>query len=366
MKYFSKITLLLFCFAVIQFATQPLLAAESDGHKSGSEFDAKDLIMEHVVDAYEWHITTINGKPISIPLPVILIGEKSGFQVFMSSKFEENHGQYNGFYISNSEKYKGRIVEKSASGEELRPWDFSITKNVLSLLINSIIVLCIVLGLASFYKKQKKTGVYKAPRGFLGLIEIVVMSIENDVVKPCVGKNYAKFSPYLHTVFFFILTNNWMGLIPFFPGGANVTGNITITFVLAMFTFVLINIYGTKEYWRDIFWPDVPMWLKIPPFMPIIEFVGVFTKPFALMIRLFANILAGHAIAISLICLIFMTVSQGVAMNTSMTVVSIILSLFMGLIEVLLTLIQSYVFTLLSAVFIGMAQAEPHKATAKH
>ena len=340
---------------------QSFAGEEPTKEHTSSQFDAKEVIMEHVGDAYEWHITTINGKPISIPLPVIVVGS-NGLNVFMSTKLEE--GAYNGYYISHSEKYKGKLVEKNAAGEEVRPWDFSITKNVLSLLINSAILLTIILSVASFYKKQKKTGEYKAPRGFIGFMEIIIMNIEDEVIKPCVGKNYAKFSPYLLTAFFFILINNLMGLIPIFPGGANVTGNIAVTMVLSLFTFFYVNAFATKEYWREIFWPDVPIWLKIPPFMPIIEFVGVFTKPFALMIRLFANILAGHSIAISLVCLIFITASQGPAISGSMTVVSVLLSVFMGLVEVLVTCIQAYVFTLLSAVFIGLAQVEPH--TAKH
>jgi F-type H+-transporting ATPase subunit a len=358
MKDFSRIIVLLFCF-VAASALHPAFAAEEQGKHESAAFSAKDVIMEHVTDAYEWHITTINGKHISIPLPVIVVGQ-NGLNVFFSSKLEEGHGSYNGFYLSESEKYKGKLVEKNASGEEIRPWDFSITKNVFSLLINSGILLAIILGVASFYKKQKKTGELKAPRGFIGFMEMIVMNIENEVIKPCIGKNYAKFSPYLLTAFFFILINNLMGLIPIFPGGANVTGNIAITLILSLFTFFYVNIFGTKEYWREIFWPDVPIWLKVPPFMPIIEFVGVFTKPFALMIRLFANILAGHSIAISIVCLVFITASQGPALNSSMTVVSVLLSVFMGLVEVLVSCIQAYVFTLLSAVFIGLAQVEPH------
>lgn len=362
---FSKIKLFFLCF-IFGALLQGLHASpETGGHEApNGNFDAKTVIMEHVGDAYEWHITTIKGKPISIPLPVIVFSQNKGFAVFMSSKLEEEHGMYDGFYISHSEKYKGKLVEKNAAGEEIRPWDFSITKNVLSLLINSAILLLIILSVASFYKKQKKANTYKAPRGFIGFMEVIIMNIENEVIKPCVGKNYARYSPYLLTAFFFILVNNLMGLIPIFPGGANVTGNIAITLILSLFTFFYVNIFGTKEYWREIFWPDVPIWLKIPPFMPIIEFVGVFTKPFALMIRLFANILAGHSIAISLVCLIFITASQGPAISTSMTVVSVLLSVFMGLVEVLVTCIQAYVFTLLSAVFIGLSQVEPH--TAKH
>jgi len=157
-----------------------------------------------------------------------------------------------------------------------------------------------------------------------------------------------------------------MGLIPIFPGGANVTGNIAITFVLAIITFIIVNLSGSKEYWKDIFWPEVPLWLKAPvPIMPVIEIVGVFTKPFALMIRLFANMIAGHSIVLGLTCLIFVTVSMGQAMNTSMTIVSVIMTLFINIVELLVAYIQAYIFTMLSAVFIGLARIEPHHAPEK-
>jgi len=157
-----------------------------------------------------------------------------------------------------------------------------------------------------------------------------------------------------------------MGLIPIFPGGANVTGNIAITFVLAIITFIIVNLSGSKEYWKDIFWPEVPLWLKAPvPIMPAIEIVGVFTKPFALMIRLFANMIAGHSIVLGLTCLIFVTVSMGQAMNTSMTIVSVIMTLFINIVELLVAYIQAYIFTMLSAVFIGLARIEPHHAPEK-
>jgi len=153
-----------------------------------------------------------------------------------------------------------------------------------------------------------------------------------------------------------------MGLIPIFPGGANVTGNIAVTLVLALFTFFVVNIFGTREYWKEVFWPDVPTWLKVPvPIMPAIELVGVFTKPFALMIRLFANILAGHSIVLGLTCLIFVTANLGPAINGSMTLVSVLLTVFISFVEILVAYIQAYVFTMLSAVFIGLAQIEPHK-----
>ena len=150
-----------------------------------------------------------------------------------------------------------------------------------------------------------------------------------------------------------------MGLIPIFPGGANVTGNIAITLVLALFTFVIVNIFGTKHYWKDIFWPDVPWWLKVPiPMMPFIEFFGVFTKPFALMIRLFANIMAGHTIILALTCLIFITVSMGLLVNFGMTIVSVLFCAFMNCLELLVACLQAYIFTLLSANYIGLAKVK--------
>ena len=171
------------------------------------------------------------------------------------------------------------------------------------------------------------------------------------------GAGYRRFAPYLLTVFFFIFVNNLMGLIPFFPGGANVTGNIAVTLVLAVATFLAVNLFGTRHYWKDIFWSDVPTWLKVPiPIVPFIELVGIFTKPFALMIRLFANMMAGHAVILILTCVIFVTAEAGVAVNSSMTAVSVLLTIFMNCLELLVAYLQAYVFTMLSAVFIGLAQ----------
>ena len=188
-------------------------------------------------------------------------------------------------------------------------------------------------------------------------MEMFIMMVNDDIIKSCVGPNYRKFAPYLLTAFFFIFINNMMGLIPFFPGGANVTGNIAITMVLAVCTFLAVNIFGSKHYWKDIFWPDVPWWLKVPiPMMPFIEFFGIFTKPFALMIRLFANMLAGHMAMLVLTCLIFISASMGPALNGTLTVASVLFNIFMNALELLVAFIQAYVFTMLSAVFIGLAQ----------
>lgn len=370
MKHYLKYVIaIVFLFAVV--GIQPVAAEE--GHEAKVEqgegnLNVKELILDHLADSYEWHMATFGDFHLTIPLPIIVKGETSGWHIFMSTRFHHGHEAYEGFYIAPDGNYKGKIVEKNAAGEEVRPWDFSLTKNATSLIISSVLLLVIVMSVAGWYKKQAKSGEKKAPKGFVGFMEMFIMSVQDDIIKPCVGKNYRKFSPYLLTVFFFIFFNNIMGLIPIFPGGANVTGNIAITLILALFTFFTVNLFGTKEYWKEVFWPDVPTWLKVPiPIMPAIELVGVFTKPFALMIRLFANILAGHSIVLGLTCLIFVTVNLGNVILGSMTVVSVLLTVFISLVEILVAYIQAYVFTMLSAVFIGLAQAEPHHhAEEKH
>ncbi|MCD8318869.1 MAG: F0F1 ATP synthase subunit A [Paraprevotella sp.] len=317
--------------------------------------DVNEIVFGHIEDAYEWHITDIGNVSIRIPLPVIVKSE-TGWHVFSSERLR-NGAQYEGLYIAKEGAHAKKIVERNAAGEEVRPFDISITKNVLALLINSTILVCIMLGCARWYKKHDVSK--GAPRGGVGMIEATVLMIHEDVIKSCIGEDYGRYAPYLLTAFFFVLTNNLMGLIPFFPGGANVTGNIAVTLVLSVCTFVLINLYGTKAYWKDIFWPDVPTWLKVPvPLMPLIEVFGVFSKPFALMIRLFANIMAGHAAILSIVAIIFITAKLGPVINGSMTCISLIFGIFMSMLEILVAFIQAYVFTLLSAVFIGLSRVK--------
>ncbi len=318
------------------------------------ELDMDEYLYGHVRDSYEWHITTINGKPVSIPLPVIVISKAgSGVHIFSSKHLEE--GEYKGFSIATSGKYENKIVEKGPDGAQIRPWDFSITKNVLGLMINSALLLLIVLGTARWYRKHDATE--EAPTGGTGIMEMMVSMVEDDIIKDCVGEDYKKYSPYLLTAFFFIFINNLMGIVPFFPGGANITGNIAVTLVLALFTFFTVNIFGNKHYWKDILWPEVPTWLKVPiPLMPLIEIIGMFTKPFSLMVRLFANILAGHFMILGVIAVIFLTAKMGAAVNGGLTVVAVILGVFMDCLELLVAFIQAYVFTMLSAVFIGLSR----------
>ena len=351
------VMVLLVCFLFAGTVKASGAAADENGN-----VDVKAIVFGHIGDAYEWHITKWGDKDIIIPLPVIVRSQETGWHAFLSSRLEDGR-EYEGFRIASEGEHEGKIVERTSSGEEVRPLDISITKVALALLINSALLLAIVLGVARWYKKR--TPEASAPKGFVGFMEMFIMMVHDDVIKSCVGKDYKRFAPYLLTVFFFIFLNNVMGLIPVFPGGANVTGNIAVTLILALFTFFAVNLFGNKEYWKDIFWPRVPNWLKVPvPLMPVVELFGVFTKPFALMIRLFANMMAGHSVILALTSLIFITVSMGPAINGTMTVVSVLFCIFMNLLELLVAFIQAYVFTMLSAVFIGLARAEhePKKA----
>lgn len=349
--------LCIFALFLGQLFTFTANAAEAEAKPS---VDVKEIVLGHMGDAYDWHITTWKGHHISIPLPVIVKGETSGWHVFSSARFHESaDGTYEGFYL-NEEK-NGKIYEHQANGEDTRPLDLSITKDVVQIWIVVALMCFIFIGSARWYKGKKPSE--SAPKGFVGLVEMFVMSINDDLIRPSVGeKHYKKYAPYLLTAFFFIFITNLLGLIPIFPGGANITGNINITFILALFTMVLINIFGNKEYWKEILWPDVPTWLKCPiPMMPVIELFGIFTKPFALMVRLFANMMGGHAIILSLTCVIFITFQIGVGIGSTLSAVSFIMMIFMNCLELLVAFIQAYVFTMLSAVFIGLAHPEHHK-----
>jgi F-type H+-transporting ATPase subunit a len=269
----------------------------------------------------------------------------------MSNKLE--HGAtYQGYHIAEEGDYEGKIV--NAAGE--RPFDISITKNVLELFIVCTLLCSVVLGLARWYRKN---GSKKAPGGFVGMMEAVIDFIDKDVAKESIGHGYERFSPYLMTVFLFILTSNLLVLIPVFPGGANLTGNIAVTLTCALTAFIAINCFAPKGYYKSIFWPDVPVFLKAPlPIMPVIEFIGVFTKPFSLTVRLFANIMAGHIIILALTSVVFVTAKMGAGMCASMTVVSVLFCIFMNCLELLVAFIQAYVFTILTANFIGLAHDE--------
>ena len=328
------------------------LVASASGHGDGENFSPKELVMEHLADSYEWHITTIKDRDIVVPLPVI-VRSSTGWHVFSSDKICHEGATYEGMYIAHEGKYKDKIVEE-IDGEQKRPLDISLTKTACGAILSLLVVMILFLVAARAYKKRDE--VDYCPKGLAGLLEWLIDSIMNSVIKPCVGENYRKFAPYLLTAFFFIFITNLLGLIPIFPGGANVTGNISITLFMAVATMIAVNCFGSKHYYKDIFWPDVPIFLKAIPLMPIIEIIGIFTKPFALMMRLFANIFAGHSIILSLCCMIFLTAHLGAAMSGSMTAVALLFMIFMNCLELLVAFLQAYVFTMLSAVFIGLAQ----------
>lgn len=334
-------------------ATDTRQASDADGAKE-RDFDIKETIFDHLGDGYGWEVPFNHHK--RIPLPIIVWGT-DGLHCFLSSRLEHGHVYTDGnatFRIATEGDYKGKVVE-IVDGHESRPWDFSITKNVCAIFIACLIVMLLCVRLARWHRKNP----FKAPRKMHGAMESLIVFIYDGVIKSTLKDKAPRFAPYLLTVFMFIFFMNLLGLIVVFPGGANVTGNIAVTLVLALFTFFMTNVFGTKVYWKEIFWPDVPLWLKFPlPIMQLIEVFGLFTKPAALTVRLFANMMGGHMIVLILTMLIFIFAAMGTAVASGTAVVSIAFSVFMLLIDVLVSFIQAYVFTMLSTIFIALAQEE--------
>jgi len=309
---------------------------------ASSEGKGGNLLLEHIQDAHDWHLATIGKVHVTVPLPIIVYKKGSGFNVFSSSRFYDNH--------HHMVAYKGFILNPSNKIEALdhsKVYDFSITKNVAAIFISAILLLLIFLLTGRYYRKKSSTGV---PRGFYAFLEIIITFIRDEVAIPSIGKkSYARFMPYLLTVFFFIWLNNLLGLL---PGAANVTGNISVTFTLALFTFLITALNANKVYWKHVFAPAVPKWLF--PIMVPIEIVGLFTKPFSLMIRLFANITAGHIILLSIIFIIF------ILKTVAASIISVPFGIFMFFLKLLVSFLQAYVFTLLSAIYFGSAVEEAH------
>lgn len=340
-----------------------LAAFASDSSHEEKEFSAKETIMHHITDAHDWHILDWNGHPVSLALPVILYTE-NGIVTFMSSEFhhddagtvvvEKNGMQFvkahGSIYYASAHKHEGAWINHTEDGEILNeaPLDFSITKNAASVMFVGLI--CILLFLVAS-RRYSKNGV---PKGIASFVEPLVVFVRDDIAKANIGeKHYKRFVPYLLTLFFFIWINNMLGLVPLIPGGANTTGNIAVTFVLALLTFLIVNFNGNKHYWQHMFWmPGVPVPVRI--MLAPIELVGAVAKAFALMVRLFANMTAGHIVILGLISLIF------VFQNSAVAIASVPMTLFIYLIKVLVALLQAYIFVLLSALFIGQAVEEPH------
>lgn len=416
----NKITKLVALFLCMALFAPLSASAEADGE---SKLDVKGIIFHHLGDGYGWEVPFFHAY--RIPLPVIVKAHDGQWFCFSSGNLTavetvkddktgdemkelvpvihkvERNGKTYQFVIAHVSKHKDKVVEifpltprqetqckeealkiAKETGidpaaavvdgyvlhdgvyyREYRTFDISVTKNVLALIICSLLVILVVTSVARFYSRKG----LKAPRKGMGFMELLIDFIYTGVIKSTLGNKAKKFAPYLLTCFFFILTMNLVGLVVIFPGGANLTGNIAITLVLAVMTFIVTNIYGSKHYWKDIFWPDVPVWLKCPlPIMQVIEIFGMFTKPAALCVRLFANMMGGHMIVITLTLLIFIFAAFGAAAASASVVVSLLFSIFMLALDVLVSFIQAYVFTMLSTIFIGMGQAhEEHGADGK-
>ena len=391
------------------------MTAKASSEENGEQVNVKEIIFHHLGDGYGWEVPF--SHVYRIPLPVIVRAEDGKWFCFSSAKLtevtvtedmatgkkhkelstvihkEERDGKTYMFLLPHVSENANKVVEVfplSASEEkevaakaaalskengedihhtivpgyvchdgvyyrEYRTFDISITKNVLALFIAAGIVTWMVMGLVRYYRRKG----LKAPRKGMGFMELIVDFVYTGVIKNTLGSRAQKYAPYLLTCFFFILVMNLLGLIVIFPGGANLTGNIAITLVLALLTFIVTNINGNKHYWKEIFWPDVPLFLKFPlPIMQLIEVFGIFTKPAALCVRLFANMMGGHKIEITLTVLIFIFAAFGAAAAGGSVVISVLFSLFMLALDVLVSFIQAFVFTMLSTIFISMSTEE--------
>lgn len=348
-------------------------AEEIDSVSNATEeasFDAGSVIIGHVTDAHSWHIFDYkdgqgNEHAVAVPLPVILIGD-GHCDVFLSSRFEHGHADYKGYRLVGGGSSKEEVVcvdesgnvRTDAEGNVVKPVDLSITKTSAAIMIAVVLLLVIIFIAKAGYKKRGSG----TPHGLQSLVEMLVVFVRDSIVRPMIDeKHYEKYLPYLLTLFFFIFLCNILGLIPFFPAGANITGNIAVTATLAFITFFITNLSGNKHYWVDIFnTPGVPAWLKIFPLMPVVEMVGVFTKPIVLMIRLFANMTAGHIVILGFVVIIFILSNLfGSAVGGAVSVVSVVFSVFISVLECLVAYIQAFVFTMLTALYIGMAVNEP-------
>ena len=356
---------------------------KKEDHKGGSgnkegKFDANEVIFGHVMDAHEFHFFSYKGSDgqehhASLPLPVILYEPEQGLSVFSSSNFHHGEHSYNGYQLV-THSYKERLKEEGISDAEIRllnpekiiavddngrplpqvtVYDLSLTRNVVQMLIALTILVLLMTSIARRYRNGQ--GVTSAPKGWQNAVEPVITFVRDEVAKPNIGHKYKRFMPLLLTIFFFILINNIFGLI---PGAANVTGNIAFTLVLGVIAFLAILISANKHYWSHIFNPPVPGFVK--PIMVPVEVLSIFTKPFALIIRLFANMLAGHIIIICLISLIFIFGNMSKGIGWGFSPVSIAFAVFIYIIEVLVAFIQAFIFTNLTAVFIGQAVEEGH------
>jgi len=360
-------SLIVFVFSIIILSfSSHLLAQENNHHETNQsstanqkekDFQPGDVIMEHIMDNHDFHFAEVNGTNIAIPLPVIIYSPQRGFSTFMSSKFQHGELSYNGYKLIEKGKIEA-IKEDGSIDESVKVFDFSMTRNVVQMLIALTLLMVLIIGVANKYKKN---GANVAPTGFQNAIEPVITFIRDEVGVSNLGKKHEKYMPYLLTVFFFILICNLFGLI---PGSANVTGNIAFTVVLGVISFVAILLSTNAHFWGHIFNPPVPGFVK--PILMLVELLGIFTKPFALIIRLFANMVAGHMIITCLIMMIFIFTKLSLGAGLGFAPVSLAFTIFIYIIEILVAFIQAFIFTNLTAVFIGQAFEGEHHEEAGH
>lgn len=312
-------------------------SGQADHEPEGSQdLNVSDLIIHHVLDDHVWHFA----DGLTLHLPIIVYSKERGLDVFSSANFYDEHHNlvpYKGYKLEHS-----HIVLANTNEPVL---DLSITKNVAMLFINAALLLFVFVSVAKSYQRNRG----KAPRGLQSFFEPVILFVRDEIAKPNIGHHYERYFPFLLTLFFFILFGNLLGLL---PGAGNLTGNIAVTMVLAVITFIVTNISGNRHYWGHIFWtPGLPLVLR--PIIFLVELIGIFTKPISLMVRLFVAITAGHIVLLSLIALTFIFASYWVGLGSTIIV------LFISLIEILVAAIQAYVFTLFTALYIGQATAQP-------
>jgi len=346
LKSFSIAAFSLFCM-LISFT-----AKAGGGHEEGKKFDAGKAMLDHIADAHEFHFFSVGEFHATLPLPVILYSPERGLSIFMSSKFHHGHEDYKGYRMVGHDIVA--VNEAGAIDETVTVLDFSITKNVAQMILALVVLFFLLKAVANKYKTGQ--GITSAPKGLQNAIEPVVMFVRDDIAKPNLHHKAGKYLPYLLTLFFFILINNIFGLL---PGAANVTGNIAFTLVLGLISLVVILFSTNKHFWGHVFWfPGVPVPVKI--LMLPVELMGVFTKPFALIVRLFANMTAGHIIILSFISLIFIFAEMSKTAGFGFAPLSIAFAVFIYVIEVLVAFIQAFIFTNLTAVFISQAIGDHH------
>lgn len=386
-KVFSWVFLgIFFAFSTNLLAEEPVIEEGfEEVHENGEEFDPTEMIFHHISNANEFHIVTIGENEITLPLPVILFDtESNSIQFFLSSKFHHGHIAHNGYALDHGvvkkiqgDFPKGEVEvhwghEEDTAGNEVPVilyngntyqvgsagfLDFSITKNVFGMMVAALLMFIIFLSVARAYKKREG----QPPKGLQSFIEPLIVFVRDDIAKPTIGAKYERFLPFLATVFFFIWINNMLGLVPIFPGSANVTGNLMVTGTLALFTMLITNLNGNKHYWQHTFWmPGMPIPVRF--MLAIIEGAQIIIKPVALTIRLFANMTAGHIIILSLASLIFIFGELGQNLGGGIAGISLAVPfmIFMNVLELLVAALQAFIFTILSALFIGQAVEEHH------